>query len=72
MTLKSAPRTTTQITGRINAQFREQPAMRLTDAQIRRLCHLSEDECHAALEELVDRGTLVREQSGHYRSRMGE
>jgi hypothetical protein len=72
MTLKTAPRTTTQITGRIDAKFREQPGMRLTDAQVRRLCHLSEDQCHAALEEMVDRGTLVREQSGQYRSRTGE
>jgi hypothetical protein len=72
MTLKSAPRTATQISGRIDAQFREQPALRLTDAQVQRLCHLSRDECHAALEEMVDRGALVREPSGHYRRRARE
>ena len=72
MILKSAPRTATEVTGRIDAQFREQPGLRLTDAQVRRLCHLSQAECHAALEEMVDRGALVREPSGHYRSGAGE
>jgi hypothetical protein len=56
-------------TSRIDAQFRDQPAMRLTDAQVRRLCHLSADECRDALDELVDRGALVRDASGRYRSR---
>jgi hypothetical protein len=71
MTIKSAPRTGTPITGRIDEQFKEQPGMRLTDAQVRRLCHLSQDECRAALDEMVDRGRLVRDPSGRYRSRTG-
>lgn len=70
MTTRSAPRMASpKVSGRIAAQFRDQPAMRLTDAQVRRLCHLSADECRDALDELVDRGALVREESGHYRSR---
>ena len=73
MTAKSAPRTTpAQVAGRIDAQFKAQPAMRLTDAQVRRLCHLSADECRNALDELVDQGALVRDPSGHYRSRTGQ
>ena len=72
MTTRSVPRaTSTKVTSRIDAQFRDQPAMRLTDAQVRRLCHLSTDECRDALDELVDRGALVRDASGHYRSRTG-
>lgn len=70
MTTKTAPRpSSTPVIGRIDAQFKAQPAMRLTDAQVRRLCHLSADECRGALDELVDRGTLVREPSGQYRKR---
>ena len=59
-----------QITGRIQSQFRDLPGMRLTEAQIQRLCHLSKDECHTALDELINRGELSRDPNGRYRARI--
>jgi hypothetical protein len=51
----------------IDAEFREMPGMRLTEAQVRRLWHLSHDECGAVLEHLVNCGQLLRDPSGRYR-----
>ena len=53
----------------IDAEFREMPGMRLTEAQVRRLWHLSDDECGAVLDHLVKRGQLLRDPSGRYRGR---
>lgn len=53
----------------IDAEFREMPGMRLTEAQVRRLWHLSHDECGAVLEYLVHRGQLLRDASGRYTGR---
>ena len=58
-----------RIASLIQAEFKEMPGMRLTEAQVRRLWHLSGEECDAALECLVDRGDLVRDQCGCYRGR---
>lgn len=53
----------------IRAEFREMPGMRLTEAQVRRLWHLSEQECDAVLEHLVSCGQLLRDASGRYSRR---
>ena len=53
----------------IHAEFREMPGMRLTEAQVRRLWHLSEHECGAVLEHLVNCGQLLRDASGRYSRR---
>ena len=56
-----------QITGRIEAQFKGLPGMCLTEAQVRRLCNLSDEACEAALESMVEHGDLDRDPSGRYR-----
>jgi hypothetical protein len=66
MTVTSARGNIRQITGRIDAHFRELPGLRLTEAQVRRLCNLSDDECEAALEAMLNGGDLTRDSSGHY------
>lgn len=71
MTALSAPGDLRQIIGRIEAQFTELPGMRLTEAQVRRLCHLSASECEAALEAMVERGELTCDPSGHYTRTQG-
>jgi hypothetical protein len=53
----------------IDAEFREMPGMRLTEAQVRRLWHLTQDECGAVLEHLVNCGQLLRDSSGRYSGR---
>jgi hypothetical protein len=52
----------------IDAEFREMPGMRLTEAQVRRLWHLAHDECGAVLEYLVNCGQLLRDPGGRYGS----
>lgn len=50
----------------IHAEFREMPGMRLTEAQVRRLWHLTDDECGAVLQRLLNQGRLLRDASGRY------
>lgn len=69
MPVTSAPRTVRQIARKIDAQFTEQPGLRLTEPQLRRLCHLSTGECEEALDSLLEAGVLEREPTGHYRAR---
>ena len=53
----------------IDAEFREMPGMRLTQAQIRRLWNLSQRECDEALERLRQAGDLVVDEAGRYARR---
>jgi hypothetical protein len=41
------------IAGRIRAEFREMPGLRLTPAQARRLWGLEVEMCHAVIDRLV-------------------
>jgi hypothetical protein len=50
----------------IDAEFRQVPALRLTGAQVRRLCNLSSGDCNAALHLLLDRRQLVCDPAGQY------
>lgn len=50
----------------VDAEFREMPGMRLTEAQVRRLWSLSPAECRTVLTDLVDTGRLFRDASGRY------
>ena len=50
----------------IDAEFRDMPGMRLTQAQIRRLWNLSQPECDEALERLRRAGALVLDETGRY------
>jgi hypothetical protein len=50
----------------IRAEYRDSPGLRLTQAQIQRLCRLDADACEAALGELVSAGALRRVPSGAY------
>ena len=51
---------------RILSEFEEQPGLRLTFLQARRLWDLSESECRDALAYLVRSGLLRRDASGQY------
>ena len=50
----------------IEAEFAEMPGMRLTEAQVRRLWHLSRSDCESVLQLLVEAGRLVRDPGGQY------
>jgi hypothetical protein len=50
----------------IHAEFDEMPGMRLTDAQVRRLWHLTERECELVLDHLCRAGELTRDHAGRY------
>jgi hypothetical protein len=50
----------------IDAEFDEMPGMRLTDAQVRRLWHLSHAECSEALNHLCEAERLARDDAGRY------
>jgi len=50
---------------RIRAEFLEMPGMRLTAAQIERLCGIEQTTCRAVLEALVD-AKFLRASSGTY------
>ena len=67
MRVTSAPPDPRQITERIEAQFKDLPGLRLTEAQVRRLCNASDEACEAALEMMVERGELARDPGGRYR-----
>jgi hypothetical protein len=49
---------------RIRAEFTEMPGLRLTSAQVRRLCALDSTACDRALAELQREGFLRRDNTG--------
>lgn len=51
---------------RIREEYLEMPGLRLTSAQVARLCHLPRTDCEALLGELVLAGFLRRTRSGQY------
>jgi hypothetical protein len=53
----------------IAAEFDEQPGLRLTFQQVRRLWALSTPECEAILEYLVASGKLTHDRDGRYARR---
>jgi hypothetical protein len=53
----------------VEAEFAQLPSMRLTQAQVRRLCHLSGSDCDGALHLLLDGGRLLRDPAGQYARR---
>ena len=55
----------------IEAEFRDMPGMRLTDAQIRRLWNLSGELCDVVLDQMCRAGQLMRDQTGQYVRPMG-
>ena len=55
-----------QLLARIRAEFLEMPGLRLTLAQARRLWHVEEAACAAALDELVRAKFLTHHANGAY------
>ncbi len=41
---------------RIKSEFEEMPGLKLTAAQVNRLCNIPKDACEAALQALTHRG----------------
>jgi hypothetical protein len=56
----------TEIARLIEAEFREMPGMRLTDAQVRRLWNLPGDVCDAVLAHMCRAGQLIQDETGRY------
>jgi hypothetical protein len=56
----------TEIARLIEAEFREMPGMRLTDAQVRRLWNLPRDVCDTVLDQMCRAGQLMRDETGRY------
>jgi hypothetical protein len=54
---------------RIEIEYDEMPDLKLSEAQIRRLCDLPEDVCHAAVTALVAAGFLSAATNGMFLSR---
>lgn len=50
----------------LDVKFQEMLGMRLTEAQVRRLWNLSQQDCADALDPLCESGRLVRDHSGRY------
>jgi len=55
-----------QLIARIRAEFLEMPGLHLTLAQARRLWHLDDGVCRAALDELVRARFLTRHANGAF------
>jgi len=55
-----------QLIARIRAEFLEMPGLHLTMAQARRLWHLDDTICRAALDELVRAKFLTRHADGAF------
>jgi len=51
---------------RIQIEYIEMPDLKLSEAQIRRLCDLSEDICKEALGALLATGFLVKSRTGTF------
>lgn len=52
------------IVDRVKGEFLEMPGLRLTESQARRLWSLDPSLCAAVLDELVDKGFLLRTRDG--------
>ena len=52
---------TEDLAWRITNEFTEMPGMHLTFGQIKRLWHLSHDDCAMVLDYLMDQGLLTRD-----------
>ena len=51
---------------RLRAEYMEMPGLRLTPAQVQRLCGVEPTMCQAVLESLVDARFLRVTATGHY------
>ena len=56
----------TELARLIEAEFREMPGMRLTDAQVRRLWNLPGDLCDVVLDRMCRAGQLIQDETGRY------
>lgn len=56
----------TELEGRIRAEYREMPGLKLTAAQASRFWSLGPAESKTLLDGLVARGVLLRTRDGHY------
>lgn len=56
----------TELEGRIRAEYREMPGLKLTAAQASRFWCLGPAESESLLDGLVARGVLLRTRDGHY------
>src|SRR5262245_32542195 len=54
------------IVERVRAEFMEMPGLRLTTAQIQRLCGIEPNVCRAVLDSLVQAGFLWASPNGTY------
>jgi hypothetical protein len=59
-------RTVHTVTEDVRAEFLAMPGMRLTDAQLQRLCGVEQDICDLVLDALVAAKFLYREPDGTY------
>jgi hypothetical protein len=50
----------------IESEFKEMPGMRLTSPQVRRLWHLSTEDCDRVLDYLVGAGRLVQDEDDRF------
>ncbi|HMF97757.1 MAG TPA: hypothetical protein VKE96_25835 [Vicinamibacterales bacterium] len=57
---------------RIRTEYIEMPDLKLTRAQVRRLCGLRQDVCDAAMRSLVHAGFLWETADGSFRRRVSE
>jgi len=57
---------------RIRTEYIEMPDLKLTSAQVRRLCGLRPEVCDAAMRSLVHTGFLWETADGSFRRRVSE
>jgi hypothetical protein len=51
---------------RIEREFADMPGLKLTGAQVHRLCGIAPEMCQTALDHLTDAGTLHRSSDGAF------
>jgi hypothetical protein len=59
-------RTIPDVINRLRAEFLEMPCLRLTSAQVQRLCGVEHTICRMVLDVLVKEGFLYVTSEGHY------
>jgi len=59
-------RTIDEVCRRIRAEYTEMPGLRLTPAQVERLCGVDRKTCQLVLDELVNDRFLRASPDGHY------
>ncbi len=57
---------------RLRGEFREMPGLRLTRAQVERLCGIDSGVCQGVLDALVDTGFLIVASDGRYMRSTGD